>query len=613
MKKIFALLLIAPLIVSLTFLASCPNTEDDSDTASGSSSSKKAIEFKSLRADGSSRDMTVKLTLTFDDDITGLNADDITLIDNKTGIIKETFIRTDTGVYQLDVSGINANGRITVNVSKRGYKISGGPKNVSIYVGAKPADYNTWGEWLAFKYNKSFGYDAANMSPLKGDITHNMLAEEFFFSKGLNAGWNLGNTYELSSNPKYETGNYETLFAGVKAAGINVVRIPVTWGGDATGKTTITRKGGSTMSVAGPNTIVSASVLDSLEKAVTAAHNAGITVFINTHHDKGFFSLDAAGEDFTENGADGANFKTITAGFRTVWTQIANRFKDYGDWLIFEGMNEPTYSTGTATNWDGAPPEYHEVLNQWFQSFVEAVRATSPDNAPNNNAKRYLIIKSYAAKLQTSLNPVNGFRMPADPAGPGRLCYSFHSYVPQPLGLEGQETNWTPSHVGQYTSMFEQASDAYIKQGIPVFMGETGATFHSQRTGEDAITANKNRILLLNALGYKAREFGVIPCLWDNGEATRTNSSQPNGETFAMFRRKAEHSTKGGTNSDPGKENYGKPIDHTLVTVPPNGVGNPAYSDRQFGEYTVKAFIDAVNGRKALGSPDYTDLQKTQL
>ena len=455
----------------------------------------------------------------------------------------------------------------------------------------------TWNDKLSKKYGKPFGWDAQNgLGPLKAEMT-NMSAEEYFHAKGLNAGWNLGNTYDLNSNPRAlsTNANYDKLMAGIKAAGFNVIRIPSSWG----------------LSTATPT--ISSSFLDDIEAAVQAAHAAGLVVFINTHHNKAFFDLNQAGDSFAQlemGEGDGAVYQQITTRFIDTWATIAERFKDYGSWLIFESLNEPTITSGGSVQWDGAGIRYMLVLNNWNQAFVDTVRDTE-----GNNLKRYLIFKSYAGKLDTSLNFANEFKIPDDYMGPGRLIFSFHSYVPQPLGLEGQATDWDETHGNSYMTMFKRAHDNYVVLGIPVFMGETGATFHSQRSGEGpesgvngtSATANRNRLLLLNALGYHARTYGVIPCLWDNGEATRAaGSNNPNGETFAMFRRKPEH--------DSNPNNYGLPIDHTRLAggmfVNSSGgaamnSGNTARGDPDFGKRTIEAFIDAVNGKKPLGEPRF--------
>jgi len=80
--------------------------------------------FNNLTADGSATTATTtKLILTFNQDITGLVTDDITLTPNSTGTTKGTLTRTGTGVYELPVSGIIASGQVSVAVSKSGYTI----------------------------------------------------------------------------------------------------------------------------------------------------------------------------------------------------------------------------------------------------------------------------------------------------------------------------------------------------------------------------------------------------------------------------------------------------------------------------------------------------------
>ena len=98
------------------------------------------VAFSNLTANGFITSTTTKLTLTFNRDITGLTASDITLNAGSTGAVKGTLTRTGTGVYELTVSGIHASGAVTVSVSKSGYTITGGPKAVSVNYYIPPAD-----------------------------------------------------------------------------------------------------------------------------------------------------------------------------------------------------------------------------------------------------------------------------------------------------------------------------------------------------------------------------------------------------------------------------------------------------------------------------------------
>jgi formylglycine-generating enzyme required for sulfatase activity len=111
------------------------------DSGGGPGTGTTAAAFTGLTADGSATATTTKLTLTFDKDITGLSAEDITLTGGSTGAVKGSLARTVVpGVYELAVSGITAGGSVTVAVSKSGYTITGGPKTVTVYRYVSPTD-----------------------------------------------------------------------------------------------------------------------------------------------------------------------------------------------------------------------------------------------------------------------------------------------------------------------------------------------------------------------------------------------------------------------------------------------------------------------------------------
>jgi len=91
------------------------------------------VNFESVTADGSLTATTTKVTLNFDIDITGLTANDITLTAGNTGAVKGALSRTETGKYELAISGSNAGGIIVVSVNKAGYAIVPPSKTVLIY------------------------------------------------------------------------------------------------------------------------------------------------------------------------------------------------------------------------------------------------------------------------------------------------------------------------------------------------------------------------------------------------------------------------------------------------------------------------------------------------
>ena len=96
------------------------------------------VSFYDLGADGSASDTTTKLTLTFDKDISGLSASDITLNAGSTGASKGSLAKTGTGVYELGVSGISAAGQVSVRVSKSGFIISPASLDVDVIYNDSP-------------------------------------------------------------------------------------------------------------------------------------------------------------------------------------------------------------------------------------------------------------------------------------------------------------------------------------------------------------------------------------------------------------------------------------------------------------------------------------------
>jgi hypothetical protein len=97
--------------------------------------------FSGITANGSAAETTTKLTLTFDQDIAGLTAADITLDAGSTGAVKGAMTKTGTGTYDLGVSGISAGGGVTAAAAKAGYAISPASKPVAVYYCAIAADF----------------------------------------------------------------------------------------------------------------------------------------------------------------------------------------------------------------------------------------------------------------------------------------------------------------------------------------------------------------------------------------------------------------------------------------------------------------------------------------
>ena len=352
---------------------------------------------------------------------------------------------------------------------------------------------------------KAYGWNAGNLGALTATITGNVTSAQYFYAQGLDSGWNAGNSLD-GSPTETSWGNpalNQALFNGVKAQGFRVVRIPIRWA-DKIGST--------------PPYTVDSAYLDRVAEVVGYAHSAGLVAIIDSHHDD-------SGNPWNLSSAatNQSNYDTITARFTALWTQIATKFQSYGEWLIFEPLNEPR----VGDSWNNAPnnnQQIYDILNQWNQAFVTAVR-----NTGGNNAHRYLMVKGYAAKPKRVIDKLV---LPTD-TSPSKLILDFHYYDPEGFCLTGNMFEWTVEDNGSRIRYdFEDVLIKFKDKGLPVIIGECGASYQGARTGVDATTANESRLAYHEYLARVARGNGFTPILWDNG-----SNSNKNSENSGLFNR----------------------------------------------------------------------------
>jgi len=340
-------------------------------------------------------------------------------------------------------------------------------------------------------------------------------AIEYFKDERIFSGWNLGNSLDaFSSGLSGETfwGNpriNQELMDGVKAAGFDIVRIPVTWIGHIG---------------PAPNHRIASGQLRRVAEVVEMAHNAGLKAIINLHHDGstqgggrdlGWISIGQASRNAVQN-------NLITTQFIRVWQQLAAYFQNYGDWLIFEGFNE--LHDG---NWQScSDPGQFIAISKWNQFFVDIVRSSG-----GNNESRFLLINAYCADNRQALSP--GFFLPNDPS-PGRLILSFHYYAPHEFSINGSRSAWgTDADRQRVDSDFAPFKSAYLDKNIPVIIGECGAVlqlYPNDQTRE--AQARQSRADYNSHVFGTAKKYGLVPIYWDNGSTTG------NGEKFGLLDRR---------------------------------------------------------------------------
>ncbi len=309
--------------------------------------------------------------------------------------------------------------------------------------------------------------------------------------KEMKIGWNLGNTLDavggsIGVNMEMAWGNPKTtqeMIDTIIDQGFNVIRIPVSWGG---------QMGGA------PAYTVLPAWMDRVQEVVDYAYSRGVYVIVNIHHEDWHFpseeNKDAAAEQLT-----------------ALWTAIATRFRDYDEHLIFEGMNEPR-KTGTSVEWNGGDQEGRDVVNYLDQVFVDAVRATG-----GNNTIRNLMVPGYAASSSDAA--LKGIVLPQD----DHLIVSVHAYTPYDFALNTAGRSTWDNDTRDIDHLMEILDELFLSKGVPVIIGEFGAMNKDNE---------QERVQWARYYVGKAREYGV-PCIWwDN------NAFEGDGENFGLFNRR---------------------------------------------------------------------------
>ena len=325
-------------------------------------------------------------------------------------------------------------------------------------------------------------------------------------TKKLGWGWNLGNHFDTGIETIMNGWGYwdgvtqmtAEPFRRLAAAGAKTVRIPVTWTAHTNDEN-----------------VISETFFDEVAGVVDMAIGAGLNVVLNCHHESFATDLGRA----ATNAAQARKDSALIVG---VWKQVATRFANYGDQLLFETFNE----VRAGDKWNNATKGEYALLNQWNQMAVDVIRSTG-----GNNATRWIGVAGYAANIDMTINHLV---IPTDAAK--RLMVAVHCYDPyafclQPINDDGtvavnswgRDADPAMSVAGaneEYIiAQLYKLRTAYIEKGIPCYMGEYGCV---NQTTE---SANAFRKYYLEYFCRSARLAGVPLMLWDNNSKGKGNEA----------------------------------------------------------------------------------------
>lgn len=329
-----------------------------------------------------------------------------------------------------------------------------------------------------------------------GSIRKELTAPEL--TKLMGNGTNLGNTMEayghIQLGTDAEVSAYETLWGqpvttqemitGMKEAGFDSLRIPVAWT--------------NAMDFESGDYTIKETYLDRVEEIIKYARNNDMYVIINDHWDGSWWGMFGSSKEEDREKA--------MEMYVSMWTQIAERYKDYSDYLIFESANE---ELGDRLNdidickesGSLSEEECYETTNRINQTFVDTIRSTG-----GNNEQRFLLIAGYNTDIVRTDD--SRFVMPKDSAK-DKLLISVHYYTPWTYCGTDSMDRWGTVRDYEEQNTFLEKMSKFTEQGYGVIIGEYGVLVK-----EDG-SVKGNTCDYLNNFLDNCDKYGYCPMLWD--------------------------------------------------------------------------------------------------
>lgn len=280
----------------------------------------------------------------------------------------------------------------------------------------------------------------------------------------------------------------------IRESGFDAVRLPVAW-----------------YNHSDKNTLkIDESWMNRVDEVVQLCIANGLYVFMNIHWDEGWMELNI---DSYSSDVDRIQ--------RELWTQIADRFKDYDKHLVFCGANEAGQDTQASA----------DALKAYMQTFIDVVRASG-----SNNANRVLVVQSPGTDIDRAVKYCAG-NLPKDKVA-DRMMLEVHCYDPSDFTIMQNDGEWGANSKVRYfwgqdyhtgtdrdctwgeenhiDTQMQKLKANFVDKGIPVIIGEFGCG--RRRSFVATIDEAKHRASRCYYHSYivkSAKINGAVPFLWD--------------------------------------------------------------------------------------------------
>lgn len=280
----------------------------------------------------------------------------------------------------------------------------------------------------------------------------------------------------------------------IRESGFDAVRLPVAW-----------------YNHSDKNTLkIDESWMNRVDEVVQLCIANGLYVFMNIHWDEGWMELNI--DSYSPD---------VDRIQRELWTQIADRFKDYDKHLVFCGANEAGQDTQASA----------DALKAYMQTFIDVVRASG-----SNNANRVLVVQAPGTDIDRAVKYCVG-NLPKDKVA-DRMMLEVHCYDPSDFTILQNDGEWGANSKVRYfwgqdyhtgtdrdctwgeenhiDTQMQKLKTNFVDNGIPVIIGEFGCG--RRRSFEATIDEAKHRASRCYYHSYivkSAKTNGAVPFLWD--------------------------------------------------------------------------------------------------
>lgn len=305
-------------------------------------------------------------------------------------------------------------------------------------------------------------------------------------------GINLGNVLSAPVEGNWSGAATQQYFIDVANAGFTNVRIPVDFFGYRTEGDTSTYNNHESTTFEGSRNdfIVNSTYLNRVEEVVSWGLEQGLVIILDFHganlKEEFIYTFDQEKSEYTH--PTSAKRAADLAKFYSIWEQIANRFKDYSDDLIFEVINEPYFHISAAE------------MNDLNSEVISIIRSSG-----TNNVTRKVIVTGGTKTSFEAITTIDPQIINSD----NYLIATFHYYRPFSF-TKSSNFNFDDNSWGSQSDKNNIDSEFDIVQNwangfnppAAVYLGEFGADNdygYSYQTGDlRLVTANNQP----NGTGY---------------------------------------------------------------------------------------------------------------